>query len=44
MTNTNGEVIHQHQEHVSQTPVEGQKPTMRRFPDDWIEHKSVNAK
>ena len=44
VTNTDGEVIHQHQEHVSQTPAEGQKPTMRRFPDDWIEHKSVNAK
>ena len=44
VTNTNGEVIHQHQEHVSQTPAEGQKPTMRRLPDDWIEHKSVNAK
>jgi len=44
VTNTNGEVVHQHQEHISQTPAEGQKPTMRRFPDDWVEHKSVNAK
>ena len=43
VTSPEGEVIHQHQDHVSQTPAPGQKPTMRRFPDEWVEHPSVNA-
>jgi hypothetical protein len=44
VTSTEGEVVHQHQDHVSQTPASGQKPTMRRFPDEWVEYPSVNAK
>jgi len=44
VSSTEGKVIHQHQDYVSQTPQQGQKPTTRRFPDEWVEFPSINAK
>ncbi len=45
VTNEKGEVIHQHQEHVSTEPnPETNKKTMRQFPDEWIQYPMIPKK
>ena len=42
VTNGNGDVVHQHQDHVSTevNPATGKKTT-RQFPDEWIQYPTV---
>ncbi len=37
----NGEVIHQHQDHISKKVID-EKQKLRQFPDEWIEYPQIN--
>jgi len=45
VTNEGGEIIHQHQDHVSAWPnPETGKKTMRQFPDEWVQYPQIPQK
>ena len=40
----NGNVIHQHQDFVPQNRPQGEKATMRQFPDEWVKYPKIEKK
>lgn len=44
MNDKNGNVIHQHQDFVPQNRPQGEKATMRQFPDEWVKYPKIEKK